>query len=197
VSLTRDLRGRNLDQFVRAGIPDKDRHFVVGRAPAGLLGERLNRLIPLLAPLTVRAEHILRDAPNLKPHVTAPRIVPVVDVVPEDAHLMGERIPVDLSQIRPLRVNVRRLERFPASLGPVVRQIAGYRMRVELGIKLTTGVVVIDGEHQVPRAAILVRPIEADARRRRGLELPQGDVNRVLMRLHEPVIRAEDRHDRN
>ena len=117
---------------------------------------------------------VLRDASNLKPQVTAPRIVPVVNVVSEGAHLVGERIPVDLGQIRPLGIDVRRLERLPASLGPVVRQIAGHRMRVELRIELATGVVVIDGEHQVPREAILVGALDPHARRRRGLQFLQA-----------------------
>ena len=150
----------------------------VGRRPV-CLGERLDGLIPLLAALTVRAEQVLRDASNLKPQVTAPRIVPVVDVVPERAHPVGERIPVDLGQVRALGVDVRRLERLPASLGPVVGQIAGHRMRVELRIELATGVVVIDGEHQVPGDAILVGAVHPHARRRRGLQFLQGRLDRV------------------
>ena len=192
-----DLGGRDLDQLVRSGFPDQDGHFVVGRAAARLLRERLDGLIPLLAALTVRAEQVLRDASNLKPHVTAPRIVPVVNVVPEPAHLVGERIPVDLGQVRALGVDVRRLQRLPASLGPVVRQIAGHRMRVELRIELATGVVVIDGEHQVPGDAILVGAVHPHTRRRRGLQFLQGRLDRVLMRLHEPVILAECGHDRD
>jgi hypothetical protein len=77
--------------------------------------------------------------------------MPVLNVVPERAHLVGERIPIHFRQIRALRVDVRGLQRLPASLGPVVRQIAGHRMRVELRIEFATGVVVIDREHQVSR----------------------------------------------
>src|SRR5580693_5489518 len=70
-----DLVGGNLHQLVRSGVPDEDGHFVVGRPAARLFSERLDGLIPLLAALTVRAKQILRDASNLKPQVTAPRIV--------------------------------------------------------------------------------------------------------------------------
>lgn len=165
-----DLLRRDLHQLVRSRLPDEDGHFVVGRAAAGLLRERLDGLVTLLAALTVPAEQVLRDASNLKPHVTPPRIVPVVNVVPEPAHPVGERIPVDLGQVRALGIDVRRLQRLPPSLGPVVRQVAGHRMRVELRIELATGVVVVDREDQVTRDAILVGAVLAHTRRRQGLQ---------------------------
>ena len=189
--------GRDLNQLVRSRFPDEDGHFVVGRAAAGLLRERLDGLIPLLAALTVPAEQVLRDASNLKPHVTPPRIVPVVNVVPEPAHPVGERIPVDLGQVRALGIDVRRLQRLPPSLGPVVRQVAGHRMRVELRIELATGVVVVDGEDQVTRDAILVGAVLPHTRRRRGLQFLQGRLDRVVMCLHEPVIVSDRGHDRD
>ena len=115
----RDLGGGDRDQLVRPRFPDEDGHFVVGRTSTPLLGERLDGLIPLLAALTVGAEQVARDASNLEPHVTPPRIVPVVNVVAELANAVGERIPVDLGQVRAFRVDVRGLERLPASFGPV------------------------------------------------------------------------------
>ena len=43
--------------------------------------------------------------------------------------------------------------------------------------------------------AILVGAVPPHARRRRGLQFLQGRLDRVLMRLHQPVILAECRHD--
>src|SRR5437764_980823 len=82
-----------------SGVADQDGHFVVGRATALRPGERLDGLIPLLTALTVRAEQVLRGASNLEAQVTAPPIVPMINVVPERAYLVGERIPVNLRQI--------------------------------------------------------------------------------------------------
>jgi hypothetical protein len=79
----------------------------------------------------------------------------------------------------------------------VVREITGHRMRVQLRIELATGVVVIDGEDQVPCDAILVGAIHPHTRRRRRLQFLQGRLNSVLMRLHEPFIRSECGHDRD
>ena len=70
-------------------------------------------------------------------------------------------------------------------------------MRVELRIELATRVVVIDGQHEVPRDAILVGAINPYSRRRRGLQFLQGRLDCVLMRLHEPVVLAEGGHDRD
>jgi hypothetical protein len=70
-------------------------------------------------------------------------------------------------------------------------------MRVELRIELATRVVVIDREYQVPCAARLVGALDPHARRRRALQFLQGRLDRLLMRLHQPVILAECRHNRD
>src|SRR5262249_7873579 len=113
-----------------------------------------------------------------------------VDLVPERADLTGEGVPVDFGEIGTPFVDGESLKGFPAVFGAVPSEIGGDGVDVELGIELTAGVVVVDGEDGIGRGAVVISAGAAHAGRGVGFEFGEGLSNCALVSIGQtPVVR--------
>src|SRR5580658_9803416 len=97
----------DLDELVGTRLSHEYRDFIVRRWPAILFRELLDGFVALPASLAVFSEKLIGDAANLKSSVPALRVAAILDFVTERPYLTGERIAIDLGEVRPALVNAR------------------------------------------------------------------------------------------
>ena len=74
-------------------------------------------------------KHLIRDPTNLKPAVPAFAVSATVNVISELLHFPGQRVSIDLSQVRAPFINAASLQCFPSTLFPIEGQVSGNSMR--------------------------------------------------------------------
>jgi hypothetical protein len=77
--------------------------------PHVLLDEGFDSQVALTAPLAELCQQVRRDAANLETGITPLRVTLALDFVADGFHLACQRIPVDLRQVGPTSVDLRRL----------------------------------------------------------------------------------------
>src|SRR5271166_1756062 len=97
----------DFDQLVGARLAHQYRNFIVRRSPAILFRELLDSFVALPASLAVFAEQLVGDAANLKATVPALCVAAILDFIAERPYMAGERIAIDLGEVRPALVNAR------------------------------------------------------------------------------------------
>jgi hypothetical protein len=106
-------------------------------------------LVALTAALAELREQFRRDASDLETGISTPCAPLILDFVAERSNLASQRIAVDFREIGPAFIDVRCLQRLPAVLCAVERQVSRNRVRVQLRIKFAAGVVMVDRKHEV------------------------------------------------
>jgi hypothetical protein len=133
--------------------------------------EGLNGPVALMAALAELCEQFRRDASDLETGISASCVPLILNLIAESFNLTRQRIAVDFREIGPAFIDVRCLQRLPAALRAIERQVSGNRVRVDLRIKFAAGVMVVDRKHQVAGSSVLIRAGLPDPARRVRLDL--------------------------
>jgi hypothetical protein len=70
-------------------------------------------------------------------------------------------------------------------------------MGVKLGIKFATGVMMIDGNYEVPGCPIRIGPPLPQTGCGVGFQFPKNRIDRLLMRFDKPLVITQVGHYRN
>jgi len=97
-----------------------------------LFNEFFNCQIPLTAPLAELSQQLCWDTSDLKASITSLRVTLALDFVAYRPDLAGQSIAIDLRQVGPAFVDIRRLQSLPAALRAIEGQVCRNCVRVQL-----------------------------------------------------------------
>jgi hypothetical protein len=142
----------------------------------------------LLAAPAVSAQQFVGYTPDVKACVASFAVESGFDLIAEGPDFTREGIAVDLTQISPAVIDVGGLQRLPPAFDPVISQIGGDGVRVQLRIELAAGVVVINSQREIAGGPVIIGAVLPHPGSRMGFEFGERLLNRFLMGTGQPFI---------